>query len=372
MLTSSLGRSVPSRDNLLALVSWYAENEATEPLCQNPDSPIPSSLLDACSYYVEVFGNKPCCFSDLRNFIEKLAGADKLAFLARIGKISSQTHAAEAAQVCLHKRGNLEDDSTTDIWKPNPRLDRWITLESNRLMFRFLCAAPSTETKVLQTTLYEILLDCYSLLDIAQSTEMGNLSAISIPIVTTLVKLHWVQAHGDATPFFGQGYLIQAACLLEKLQTLVPEDRQICLLKLRVYSLLGVPTLALDEYHKLQVRDILNDTISHEIYTRISGHQPFYLGMSGSESNGKDPFHSLCEALDFYDQWDQDLTDFLFKIRDVQVHGMFLDVVEMMEKRRGSFTWRLLLLEKRRMARMRDQEKDLGNLGDIGGVNHHL
>jgi hypothetical protein len=50
-----------------------------------------------------MFGSKPCCFSDLRDFIEKLAGGDKLAFLARISKISSQTHAAEAAQVCLHK-----------------------------------------------------------------------------------------------------------------------------------------------------------------------------------------------------------------------------------------------------------------------------
>jgi hypothetical protein len=260
----------------------------------------------------------------------------------------------------------LESDSTADISKPNPRLDRWISLESNRLAFRFLCAASSTETKELQTTLSEILLDCYSLLNIAQSTEKGNLSTISVPIITALVRLHSVHAPGDAR------YLIQAACLLEKLQTLLPEDRQIYLLKLRVYSLLGVPTLALAEYHKLQVRDILNDTISHEIYTRISSSQPFHLGMSGSEAIGEDTFHGLSAALDFYNQWDQDLTNLLFKVRDLQVHGMFLDVVDMMEKRRRSFTWRLLLLEKRRIARMRDREKDLGDLGDIGGINHHL
>jgi N-terminal acetyltransferase B complex non-catalytic subunit len=234
-------------------------------------------------------------------------------------------------------------------------------------MFRFLCAIPSTETGELQATLSEIIGDCYSLLGLAGSTENSHLPALSILSVTTLVKLHSVQTHGDSTLFSEQRYLIQAACLLEKLQTLLPEDRQICLLKLRVYSLLGAPALVLPEHFKLNVRDILHDTISHEVYSRISGIQPF-LGTSGSENSGKDPFHCLCDTLDFYDQWDQDLNGFLLKVRDLQVHGTFLEVIDMMDKRRRSFTWRFLLLEKRRMARMRDQEKDLGDLGDIGGI----
>jgi N-terminal acetyltransferase B complex non-catalytic subunit len=372
LLISSLGRRVPSRDHVLAIVSWYAENEDTDSLCQNGHSHIPSSLPEACSFYFETFGSKPCCFPDLRNFVEKLDEDDKLVFLERISKISSQTHAIEAAQVCLHERGNLGNDSIADTWKPNPKLSRWITLESNRLMFHFLCATPSSETRQLQTTLSEILRDCYGLLNLAGSTENGHLPTISILTVTTLVKLHSVQISGETTLFSEQRYLVQAACLLEKLQTLLPEDRQIYLLKLRVYSLLGVPKLALSEYRKLKVRDILNDTLSHEVYSRISGYQPFYLGTSGSEDSGSDPFHCLCEALEFYDQWDQDLTGFLLQVRDLQVHGTFLDVVDMMDKRRRSFTWRLLLLEKRRMARMRDQERDLGDLGDIGGINHGL
>jgi N-terminal acetyltransferase B complex non-catalytic subunit len=239
-------------------------------------------------------------------------------------------------------------------------------------MFRFLCATPSTEPRELQTTLSEILRSCYDLLNLGGSTENGHLPTIAILSVTTLVKLHSILSAGDSTLFSEQRYLIQATCLLEKLGTLLPEDRQIYLLKLRVYSLLGVPKLALSEYQKLDVKDILNDTLSHEVYTRISGYQPFYLGSSGSEDRGNDPFHFLCETLDFYDQWEQDLTGFLLQVRDLQVHGTFLDVVDMMDKRRGSFTWRLLLLEKRRMARMRDQERDLGDLGDIGRMNHDL
>jgi hypothetical protein len=46
--------------HVLAIVSWYAENEASEPLCQNGDSNIPSSLPEACSHYFKMFGSKPC------------------------------------------------------------------------------------------------------------------------------------------------------------------------------------------------------------------------------------------------------------------------------------------------------------------------
>jgi hypothetical protein len=113
-LTSSLGQRAPSREHVLAIVSWYAENEATDSLRQNGGSHLPSSFSEACSFYFETYGSKPCCFQDLRNFVEKLAADDELAFLERIDKISSHAHADQAAQVYLHEKLNLGDDSTAD------------------------------------------------------------------------------------------------------------------------------------------------------------------------------------------------------------------------------------------------------------------
>ena len=220
----------------------------------------------------------------------------------------------------------------------------------------------------LEADLNRIYADCFALVDLSTGVSEIDLQAVYVLIVSILVKLHILQGFESSAESSNvdQKYLIQAACLLEFFQGRLPEDRQIFLLKIRVYLLLGLPALAMSVYPKLQIRDFLIDTMSHEIYTRISGNLPFHKEASAPQGDDSDHVLGLGDTVDFYSQWHRDLSNYLLKIKDSAVHGLFADIVQMIEKRRRSFTMRMLWIEKRRSARMRDQEKELGNVNDIG------
>ena len=88
------------------------------------------------------------------------------------------------------------------------------------------------------------------------------LGHLAILAAQTFVNI-WKRTNDEA-------FLLNAASLLEYAITRSKMSYQIRLHLIRIYRLLGAPSLALEHYRNINVKQVQNDTLSHFILSRAS------------------------------------------------------------------------------------------------------
>lgn len=151
--------------------------------------------------------------------------------------------------------------------------------------------------------------------------------------------------------------LIRSAAILEHLCKNSPHNYQILLLLVRVYLLLGAGSTAMKTFSKLSVKQIQNETVAHNIYTRLATIHPF--GAPPIEAEFKDflPEVALSQAVSFYDHADRTTT----RQRTTGLNlGSYLNVegtIELQESLRNSICKRMWALEARRIDRLQGKDR---------------
>ncbi|KAG1753404.1 N-acetyltransferase B complex non catalytic subunit-domain-containing protein [Suillus lakei] len=230
-----------------------------------------SALVGSMENYFSQFGDKTCCFEDLRPCVDLGADAKSrwMSFLA--SQESSFATAGDLQRVI------------------NVRKLQRINLTASDL-------ATDTELSLASTYIEEYMtgLELGSSLPV---TELQPADDLAILVGHAFVSL-WTMTKDES-------YLYNAAVVLEFALTKSRMSFQIRLLLVRIYRLLGAPSLALEHYRAINIKQVQNDTLSHFLLTRAS---TFSLSATGdltypSEciessqiyvSNSQDTFAHLC------------------------------------------------------------------------------
>jgi N-terminal acetyltransferase B complex non-catalytic subunit len=171
--------------------------------------------------------------------------------------------------------------------------------------------------------------------------------------VMGLIRLN-EQSNQEKTP---SAELIRSAAILEHLCQNSPHNYQILLLLVRVYCLLGAGSIAMKTFSKLSVKQIQNETVAHNLYTRLATIHP--LGAPPIEAEFKDfiPEVALSQAISFYDNADRTTT----RQRTTGLNlGSYVNVegtIELQESLRNSICKRMWALEARRIDRLQGKDR---------------
>ena len=171
--------------------------------------------------------------------------------------------------------------------------------------------------------------------------------------VMSLIRLNEISNQEDAP----SAELVRSAAILEHLAQNSPHNYQILLLLVRAYLLLGAGSLAMKTFSKLSVKQIQNETVAHNLFTRLATIHP--LGAPPFEAEFKDfiPEVALGQAISFYDQADRTTT----RQRTSGLNlGSYVNVegtIELQESLRISICKRMWALEARRIDRLQGKDR---------------
>lgn len=174
--------------------------------------------------------------------------------------------------------------------------------------------------------------------------------------VMSLIRLSDSQQQADHKKV-PNAELIRSAAILEQLCQSSPHNYQILLLLVRVYLLLGAGSIAMKTFSKLSVKQIQNETVAHNLFTRLATIHPH--GAPPFEAEFKDfiPEVALSQAISFYENADRTTT----RQRTAGLNfGSYTSVegtIELQSSLKNSICKRMWALEARRLDRLHGKER---------------
>ncbi|KAI9781440.1 MAG: hypothetical protein M1839_006034 [Geoglossum umbratile] len=328
-----IDQSRTSRNARLALLDYLVHNSsAGQPV------PAPPDLISACQSHFETFSTKTCCFDDMRCYVEYLEQSQRKDYLE---------HCRQFAKKML----------TGEISKKEPKVASIAALV-NILKFEYLIDL-SLDSDPTSIVAEDFIVSCISIYKSSlplsfglepTDTQYGDDSCILAAM--SLVRLANSPSGGN-TFSHSRGYLLQAAALLEFLVSRSRHNFQAILLLVRLYGLLGACSLAMEASPRLSIKQIQNDTLAHNIFSRISTLHPYQVvGLNHLEKGDRDPSLGLLKALMVYEKSAAQIPDLakmaLEKGSVDQVEGF----LEFADKVRNSICKVMWTLERRRIARL--------------------
>lgn len=185
--------------------------------------------------------------------------------------------------------------------------------------------------------------------------------------VMSLIRLSDYQQRADDSEKTPSSELIRSAALLEHFCRDSPHNYQILLLLVRIYLLLGAGSIAMKTFGKLSVKQIQNETVGHNLYTRLATIHPH--GAPPIVADYKDfiPEAALGQAIKFYENADRTTT----RQRTAGLNlGSYVNVegaIELQNSLRNSICKRMWVLEARRIDRLqgKDRTDQYAGLGEF-------
>lgn len=267
--------------------------------------------------YFEKFGAKPSCFEDILPYID-LEG-DELA---------QWTGVLDAARTTFETEDELR--RVINIFK----LKRYNLPPSE--------VTHEVETKL--ATLYtEKYLDALKKVGTElASTETQPADDLALLATNSLVNL-WKLTADD-------GYLYTAAALLEYALTRSKQAFLARLSLVRIYRLLGAPTLALEHYRILRPKQVQLDTLSHYILSRSSN---ISLAATGDLTFGTE----CVESTQIYVANSQETGDFIIRAFTAEKYSQIPEFINFEERLENSLQRDLVKMEH---IKMRLQHENIG------------
>ncbi|TFK76275.1 actin cytoskeleton organization protein [Pluteus cervinus] len=290
------------RTGLLALLE--VEKRARQSNLSTDPGRLPSLLRD----YFGRIGGKACCFEDLKPYLA-FEGNEKSEWASFLQGVATTA------------------DTISNLQR---------SINAHKIL-RFMLD-PSQVTVESESTLLSTYVDLYlSALPLGAdlpSTELQPADDFALLAGNTLVSL-W-KLTSDAK------HLQNAAILLEFALGKSKHSFQSRLLLIRVYRLLGAPSLAVDYYRGLQVKQVQHDTLSHFLLSRASN---FSLAASGDLT-----FSSEClESSQIYLSNTQETGDFIVRAFTSEKYSQIPEFIEFEDRLENSLQRDLVKIEHLRM-----------------------
>ncbi|KAJ3999153.1 actin cytoskeleton organization protein [Lentinula boryana] len=232
----------------------------------------PARLLRLIKQYFETFGDKACCFEDLKPYLS-LDGEDLAAWTKVLETCFSVPSSIEAVRRAINAH--------------------------KLLRYNLSASELSVDAESSRATLYiSQYLEGLPLGKTLPATELQHVDDLAILAGSAFVNI-W-KVSGD------EKYLYKAAAVLEFALAKSKQAFQMRLMLIRIYRLLGAPSVALEHYRLLRVKQVQNDTLSHFVLSRCS---TFSLAASGDLT-----FTSEClESSQIYVSNSQETNDYVIR-----------------------------------------------------------
>jgi N-terminal acetyltransferase B complex non-catalytic subunit len=175
--------------------------------------------------------------------------------------------------------------------------------------------------------------------------------------VMSLIRLSDYKQPADTQEKTPKSELIRSAALLEHFCQDSPHNYQILLLLARVYLLLGAGSIAMKTFGKLSVKQIQNETVAHNLYTRLATIHPH--GAPPIEAEYKDfiPEAALTQAINFYESADRTTTRQLTTGLNLGSYVNVEGTIELQNSLKHSICKRMWALEARRIDRIQGKDR---------------
>lgn len=237
----------------------------------------------------------------------------------------------------------------------------------NSLKFDFLLAFSKLEAPA-PATLEIFICNSLRLLKVCHAKGYPNADEPAILAAMGLIRLSSISKRDPSA--FDKGYLVQAACILHWALNLVPASRQACMWLLRLQLQLGLVSLGLISYSKLNVKEVLHDSISHLVFTRIASVHPFPASTTQAlchDAAVRDPAVRLHNAEVMYRGSVRRISAFQGEILDSLKYDQLSQLQDLRDGFQNSYTRLMGLLEARRMSFARGGADDVSMLQELGG-----
>lgn len=290
-------------------------------------------MLPLCKEYFKNHSHLPSCFGDLRPFLSKFPAPDMEDFIATI-RVESGQALSWAADANAVKAGNLQATLTL-------------------LKVQYMCQVSRTWNQGIRVWhgLFRIALSFWQKLW-PQNLDVGYL------VIYLLLNIHHRTVHTfeNKNPLettLNSRILLQATMLARHLVTKDKDqnDKVLALFASRLHLNLGLGTIAFRFWRNVKSKEMLVDTISPWILSRISQTHPFdvkgYGGFSADEE--------LQHVIETIERMERKTDDVLTKNMSSFNWDTVMGILEIKHKLRSSLTKHLCFIERKRIARLRGE-----------------
>lgn len=284
--------------------------------------------MEACKTYWSKHSAGRSCFKDLRRSIARLPEEERNEFY---------THIKETSQSL---RSESKDGSSP----------AWIRTESNVLAFEYLLtiSLPDTaSTEVVEEFVAKALRFHHS----SPSSENDVRLDAALLAIVGLIRLYKNASENSISR------LIQATLFVRHLME--DEDfrnfRALTVVSARLHLNLGLGTIAFQHYRHAKVKEMLQDTVSWALLSRISQTHP--LDVPGY--NGFSATIELNKVIDTIVRMEDKTDDHLYNDMEHFLYDTALDMLDLKAKFHSSITKRLCVVERNRIAALEGMEVDV-------------
>ncbi|THU87266.1 hypothetical protein K435DRAFT_782074 [Dendrothele bispora CBS 962.96] len=265
-------------------------------------------LINLMQQYFETFGDKSCCFEDLKPYT-LLQGDERESWSSFLENVASDVSSVNNLQRVINSykllRYSLEPSE--------------ITLEAEE------------DRAVLYMQQYFKALPLGNALPTTELQPADDLAILAGAVTVNMWKVS-----GD------QQYLCRAAIILEYALSQSKQSFQMRLMLVRIYRLLGAPSLALEHYRSMRIKQIQNDTLSHFLFSRTSA---FSLGSTGDLTLSTE----CIEASQVYLTNSQETSDFVIRAFTAEKYSQIPEFIAFEDRLDNSLQRDMTKMEHLRM-----------------------
>lgn len=132
------------------------------------------------------------------------------------------------------------------------------------------------------------------------------------------------------------------------------QERPLLLQSIGLYIQLGLASIAFEHYPHVRVKEMLNDTVSHILLTRISQIHPFDMPGKGAIH----PDQELATVIRTIEKMESRVDDFLFSDMREFKYDQAFELLDLKRRLNSSLTKHLCVVERRRIARLKGETVD--------------
>lgn len=287
-------------------------------------------LFKNCAAYVLVFAKEQCCFEDISPYVERLAEERLSRFL----------------DWCQ----DLARDQEKAIVEGTPKQQAYaLRTKANVLKLKYQLSI-SKRPKASKEQLEDFVVAALRVHELARAKDVATSEDACALAIMALVKLF----HLDSS----QQYLVQAEVVMQELLSHATDSRKAGLLQARLADFLGNFSSAMETWSGLRIKEVLMETLSHHMFTRISINHPFYYRSQQSGRPNMDPLTLLDRGLQTADKILHTVQAFLGAEIDALQYDRLLEIHELKKNLTKSLSRKMWVIERRRILRIRGEVMD--------------
>ncbi|KKY16730.1 putative cytoskeleton organization protein [Diplodia seriata] len=287
-------------------------------------------LFKNCIAYVMVFAKEQCCFEDVSPYVERL----------------DDVHHSKFLDWCF----NLANDQDKPIQDGTPKHQaQALRTKANVLKLEYQLTL-SKDQKATKDQLEDFVVKALDVHQLAKGKDVTTCEDACALATMALVKLFYLESSLD--------YLVQAEIIMKELLSYAPESRKAALLQARLAAFLGNFSEAMEAWSSLKVKEILMETLSHHMFTRMAITHPFYYRAKQKSRANTDPLTQLDRILQTADRILHTLQAFLGAEIDALQYDRLLEIQELKNNLSKSLSRKVSVIERRRTLRIRGEPVD--------------